>query len=354
MKTNNYTKGVSVIVCCYNSVSRIKPTLEALAKQVFNTNLLWEIVLVDNASTDDTAAFARACWNQSGADVALRIVHEPLAGLGRARQRGIQEASYSCLLFCDDDNWLSPGYVQGIFNVLDGDHTIAACGGTGIPVFETTKPVWFDSYAEAFATGPQENNVENQRILNLYGAGLGINKSIYNELEKINFSPLLQGRTGNALSSSEDTELTYAFVLMGYKLQYIAKLQFYHYLPTGRLTYAYLKKLFTAFGNDGPVRNLYYAHISSRLFHKQIKNWWFHLILSIYRLMKYSVIPPKKNGRAIYFAWNMAYIKSLLSIKPAYKQMQSRISLLQKSSCTIQQTHVLLQSQDLKPDPVFQ
>ncbi|MEO5562137.1 MAG: glycosyltransferase [Chitinophagaceae bacterium] len=321
----NIEKGVSVILCCYNSSKRIEQTLYALAAQELHSSVPWEIVLIDNASTDHTAEFVQSLWKGLNNKITLRIVYEPKQGLANARTKGIKEATYSYLVFCDDDNWLSPTYLQQVYRILDNDPGIAACGGIGIPVFETTKPNWFDEYQEAFALGSQELNAEDGKLLNLYGAGLGVNKTAIEKLERTNFIPFMQGRVGNKLSSSEDTELTYALVLLGYKLHYSPDLQFFHYLPKERLTFEYLKKLFVSFGNDGPVRNLYYSMISDRFFHKRTRNWNFHLLLSLIRLVKYGIIPPKKYGRTIYFNWNIAYIKELLSIRTSYPVLKQNI-----------------------------
>jgi len=321
----NENKGVSVILCCYNSANRIKATLQALAEQRFHSPVPWEIVLVDNASTDKTSEISRKIWAKLNPGIKLNITYEYKPGLGNARRRGIGEASYAILLFCDDDNWLTPGYVQDVFDTMERNSSIAACGGMGIPVFETSRPFWFDEYAEAFALGSQTTNIENGRLLNLYGAGLAIRTNILKRLYASGFNPLLQGRVGKKLSSAEDTELTYAFVLMGYKLDYHEKLKFYHYLPKERLTFKYLKKLFIAFGADGPVRNLYYASISNRSFHKKIKNWHFHFTLSLFRLVKYLIIPPKKYGRVVYFNWSIAYIRELLLIRNRYPDILENI-----------------------------
>ena len=140
----------------------------------------------------------------------------------------------------------------------------------------------------------------------------------------------MTGRTGAALTSSEDFELTYALVLIGERLFFSDELKFYHYMAKERMELSYLKRLFIAFGNDGPVRNLYYANISTRFFHRQIKNWNFHFLLSLFRLFKYSVLPPKKGGRAIYFNWNKAYIRSLLAIRSSYTKMQYEICKMKK------------------------
>jgi glycosyltransferase involved in cell wall biosynthesis len=322
---NQFQKGVSVIICCYNSAARISKTLRALADQEVDPSLAWEIILVDNASTDLTSAIAASAWKSFRTDTDLRILPESAQGLTHARKRGIQEARYGYLIFCDDDNWLSETYVREVYNILDKNPRIAACGGMGIPVFEGRKPYWFEEYREAFALGSQDISRENGRILHLYGAGLGINRAIIEELEKASFQPFLQGRTGNRLSSSEDTELTYAMVLRGHELYYSKQLKFHHYLPKERLTMDYLRKLFIAFGKDGPIRNLYYSQISKRFFHKRIQNWNFHMLLSIVRLFKYGIVPPKKYGWRIYFDWNLAYIRQLLALRPSYSKIKHKI-----------------------------
>lgn len=337
---NNNKKGVSIIVCCYNSAARLGKTLPALAKQQCNSNLAWEIIIVDNASKDNTGTIAAEIWEKLNVATTIKIVYEPLAGLGNARKKGIDEAAYSVILFCDDDNWLAENYVQGVFDILESDSAIAACGGMGIPVFEIPEPFWFYAYAEAFALGSQEIKNEKQQLLNLYGAGLAMQKQAFEKLYLSGFSPLLQGRTGKKLSSSEDTELTNAFVLMGYKLFCTDELKFFHYLPKERLTFSYLKKLFVAFGNDGPVRNLYYAYISNSFFHKKIKNWTFHFVLSIFRLVKYFIIPPKKYGRLIYLSWSITYIKKLLSIRKDYSTMKESILKIKVDRNSITQQNI--------------
>lgn len=323
-------EGVSVILCCYNSIRRIKETLQSLSEQEVG-NLEWEVILVDNASTDNTCEIATAHWQSLGVKTQMRILFEPKPGLGAARTRGILEARFGILIFCDDDNWLQPTYIKSAKKIMDSDPQIAACGGLGIPKFEIQKPVWFNEYAEAFALGPQTLNTENGKILNLYGAGLVLRKQAVVELYKSGFTPAMFGRTGKKLSSSEDTELTYALVLRGHKLHYSDQLNFFHFISRDRLTLNYLKKLFIAFGTDGPVRNLYYANISTRFIHKHITNWTFHLCLSLFRLIKYFCIPPKKYGRIIYFNWNLAYITELLKIRNRYKNLCDSVSALKEN-----------------------
>jgi glycosyltransferase involved in cell wall biosynthesis len=330
MKMSN--KGLSIILCCYNSVNRLHKTLQALSKQNIHSSIATEIILVDNNSTDATSLVSQELWKTFGNSFPLYVVLENEPGLAHARQKGINTASYQYILFCDDDNWLYPNYAQGIYDILDSDTAIAACGGRGNAVFESAEPAWFKHYAEAFATGPQDITKEHGSITCLYGAGIGVNKKHLQQLHACGHQAFFKGRTGKHLSSSEDTELTYAFVLMGYKLVYNEKLCFDHFMPAARMTKQYLLKLFTAFGNDGPLRNLYYSYISKRPLHQKIKHWYFHVGLSIFRCLKYAVVPPKKGGRLIYFKWSLAYIRSLLALKPTYKSLKLNIEKLQPAN----------------------
>src|SRR5215831_104887 len=168
-------QGLSVIICCFNSSARIGDTLRALAKQELQSQISWEVILVDNACTDNTCEEAATVWANLNTGIALRIVSESQPGLGFARKKGIREARYEFILFCDDDNWLDKEYVQEVVDILAADENVAACGGIGIPVFETPEPEWFRTYEEAFAIGPQDIG-EKGKIYNLYGAGLALKR----------------------------------------------------------------------------------------------------------------------------------------------------------------------------------
>ncbi|MFM9908501.1 MAG: glycosyltransferase, partial [Chitinophagaceae bacterium] len=261
-------KGISVIICCYNSESRLPKTLAALSLQLFKEPINWEIVLVDNASTDHTSIDGPRIWALNNNGVPFRIEYESAPGLSYARKKGIQSANYPILVFCDDDNWLGPNYLQNVYSIFEKNPSIAACGGKGLPAFEQNPPpYWFNEYSEAFALGSQEITREKGRLLNLYGAGLAIKKDVLSKLFDSGFEPILSDRVGTALSSAGDTELTNALVLRGFELYYSEALIFSHFMPSARLTKDYLNRLFTSFGTDGPIRNLYYSYLSQRFFH---------------------------------------------------------------------------------------
>lgn len=96
----------SVIVPCHNSAATIGLQLKGLARQVGAPS--FEVVLVDNRSTDDLA-LAAAPWSER---LDVRVVHaRDFANPGYARNVGVAHAKGEFLLFCDSDDFVGSMWV---------------------------------------------------------------------------------------------------------------------------------------------------------------------------------------------------------------------------------------------------
>lgn len=239
------SEGVSIIICCYNSVTRLRETLKHLALQKTEA-LPWEIVLVDNASTDSTREVAIQLWHAfNRTDVMLSVVDERRQGLSFARKKGIDASRYDILIFCDDDNWLDENYIYCAFGILKAHSKVGAVGGTGSPFADIPLPVWFERHKSSFACFPQGTSEGEMRgyFSSLFGAGFAVKRNVLENLSARNFIPILPDRIGTQLTSGGDTELSYAIRLSGYTLWFSEKLHFIHYLPSSRLSEKYLYRL---------------------------------------------------------------------------------------------------------------
>jgi len=238
-------KGISIIVCCYNSAKRLPETLAHLAKQQVSVSVNWEVIIVNNNSSDNTVQIAKALWNDLGIPAPLTVVDEVQPGLSFARKKGISQAKYDILLWCDDDNWLCDTYMQTAFDIMEQDLQIGALGGWCEATFEAEKPIWFDNYAKYFAVSKQGRRSGDITLKKgcVYGAGMVLRKSHYFELKKVGFSYLLKGRVGTSLSSGEDTEYCYALRLLGNKMWFDERLCFKHFMTEERLSLDYVSRL---------------------------------------------------------------------------------------------------------------
>lgn len=234
--------GVTVIVCCHNSTARLPATLEHLSRQVVDPNINWEVVVVDNASTDDTAALARRLWPAGWAS--LRAVPEPQLGLAYARVRGIAEARYDILSFIDDDNWVNARWVQTVFDVMREHPEVGALGGIIAPAFEMARPTWFEPVAYLYATGPEnEPSGDVTGVHMLCGAGLNVRSAALTDIRRKGFCPIAVGRQGTSFGAGEDSEMTYFLRLAGWRLWIDPRLRITHFLPERRLKWDYACRL---------------------------------------------------------------------------------------------------------------
>jgi len=315
-------KGVSVIVCCYNSEKLLTPTIAHLLNQQIDGEFGYEIIVVDNNSSDSTAQTAARLLEASAPNINSSIIHEEKPGLAYARKAGINKAKYNYVIFCDDDNWLAPDYVARAFKIMEADNTLAAIGGKGDAVFETEKPGWFNIYESAYATGSQEGNLKDNL---LFGAGIVIRKQILSDLFKANFHSILPGRTQGKLLAGDDAEYTIVFKILGFNINYLPELKFKHFLKQERLNYTYLKKMFIGFGNSRPQIDCYKNILNKNELHSNLQ-WIWLFLKSILRTIYWFTFPPPGKNRIMYLLWNRAYISSCWQLRNTYKKKQDYIS----------------------------
>src|SRR3990170_1802357 len=105
---------VSVVISTYNRASQLSAALDALCAQVGGVN--YEVVVVDNNSTDATAQVAAS---RSRLHPHLRYIFEPRQGLPFARNTGVQATRAEIVAFTDDDVEVGPEWVSTIKRLFD-------------------------------------------------------------------------------------------------------------------------------------------------------------------------------------------------------------------------------------------
>jgi glycosyltransferase involved in cell wall biosynthesis len=127
----------SVIVCTHNPrPDFLDQVIEALKAQTLPMPL-WELLVVDNASTIPLAPVLKLAWHPH-----QRVVREEKLGLTHARLRGITESTGDVLVFVDDDNVLRADYLEQALAIAEKHPRIGSWGGTIYPQFEQPPPEW--------------------------------------------------------------------------------------------------------------------------------------------------------------------------------------------------------------------
>ncbi len=249
-------KGISIIICCYNSAGRIAPTLEHIAKQQYHGFPI-EVLLIDNASTDGTATTATAIWQNldQPRDLHFQTIQEPRPGLSYARTTGMENATFDRLLFCDDDNHLKADYCQLAYDAFEQIPNLGIVGGQGFGKYTSTPPPWFIPFEHYFAIGEQAKDAGDITAKEGYvwGAGMVIHSDVYKQLQKADYNSLLSDRKGTALTSGGDVELCQAARLLGYKIYYLSSLQYDHEIPIARVDWKKVRKMSYAVGTSSAL-----------------------------------------------------------------------------------------------------
>lgn len=335
MNDKKYIEGVSVVIVTYNGSNRLLPTLTHLAKQK-NIAFDFEIILVDNNSSDGTSEKAQQLWNELKSPFTLRIVSEKQPGTMYARKRGVNESRYRYMLYCDDDNWLNEEYVSTAYHIISQHNQIAAVGGKGIMEYELgfKVPDWMKEYEHNFGTGAQgkqDGDTTNDKGC-LYTAGAIIDLKWLDKLYGMGFSSTLTGRDGKTLVAGEDTELMYALRIIGGKLYYSSKMTFKHYMPAARINWKYLKKLWFGFGMADfvlyPYANYFKKRENPTVLRLLLATFKQLLILRVKKSMNKSVVGDRNE---LLYIKKKGFLMSVLKNKHLYKKAILNITTLKSA-----------------------
>ncbi len=236
----------SVIIPTRNRLGDVRACLPTLLAQDLR-GVDWEIIIVDNGSTDGTAE-----WSQTqvgGDNPRIRYVHEPMPGLLSGRHRGAAEAEGHLLTFIDDDIQAGDGWLRAIHNCFE-DPQVALIGGPSLPNYEVEPPEWIEEFWSATPFGGRSCGYlslidigDRRRVIDpryIYGLNFSIRKQVLQLLG--GFHP--DGVPGHLLRFRGDGETGLAMAAERSKLKSIYEpgARVLHKVSADRMTLDYFEK----------------------------------------------------------------------------------------------------------------
>ena len=109
----------TIIICTYNRSHNLPGCVECLAQQQDAETFDWEILIVDNNSSDDTRQVVEQLASVSS--VKLRYAFEPQQGLNYARNQGVQASDSRYFCFVDDDIKVRPDWLAALYQALESN-----------------------------------------------------------------------------------------------------------------------------------------------------------------------------------------------------------------------------------------
>ncbi len=227
------------ILCTYNRCRSLAKTLESLAASTVPDPVEWEVLVVDNNSTDRTREvvedFCRRCPGR------FRYIFEPHPGKSFALNTGIREAKGEVLAFTDDDVTVEPTWLQNLTARLNSRRWAGVGGRTLLPQL-FSPPRWLSlkdlgMLGALFDRGPQPSDLREAP----YGANMAFRKEMFEKygLFRTDLGPRPGSQIGN-----EDTEFGRRLLAGGERLHYEPSAIVYHPVHEDRVQKSYFLSRF--------------------------------------------------------------------------------------------------------------
>jgi glucosyl-dolichyl phosphate glucuronosyltransferase len=247
MHSSDESIKIALVICTYNRDKYLPEALESVKKQTLE-NDKFQLIIVDNNSTDNTADISQEFISKNPS-LNIKYCFEEQKGLSFARNRGVAEANASIVSYVDDDVILPTSFLEEVVNFFDKYKDAAGAGGKVIPKYENGKePEWMNKYLNGFVGKVDYgNNIlqYNKRMKYPAGCNMAYRKDIL----------LKVGGFNNELTfRSDDKYIFYKIKNISDKIYYVPNAWLYHYIDADRLKKSNFKKLFLKTGNEEKKR----------------------------------------------------------------------------------------------------
>lgn len=194
---------LSIVICTYNRAQMLDDVLQGLQTLKPVPDMSFEVIVVDNNSTDSTRHVVER-WQLQG-NLPLRYLKEKQQGLSRARNMGINAATGEWIWFLDDDVYLDENWLQGVVEVIRNYPDAMAVAGKIVLEFEKPEPAWLPEIAYNYygLTRFGDNPRWLQQGEYPIGANVAVRKVVFECTGMFNCK---LGRAGKSLISWEETE----------------------------------------------------------------------------------------------------------------------------------------------------
>ncbi|MCG5059357.1 MAG: hormogonium polysaccharide biosynthesis glycosyltransferase HpsE [Limnoraphis sp. WC205] len=231
----------TIAIPTYNGAKRLPQVLDKLRSQTDVEQISWEVIVVDNNSTDNTAEIVQQYQQNWLLNVPLRYCFEPQQGAAFARKRGIQESVAPLTGFLDDDNIPALNWVAAACKFAHEHPKAGAYGSQIHGDFEVEPPANFERIKAFLAITERgsEPLFYNPKVKLLPpSAGLVVRREVW--LSSVPDQCILSGRVPGSMLTGEDLEVLSYIQQSGWEIWYNPQMQINHQIPRHRLEREYL------------------------------------------------------------------------------------------------------------------
>lgn len=240
---------ITILICTRNRAPQLRNVLSSAAQMRVPEGLRWELVVVDNGSSDDTTDVSLSFADR----LPIRVVREDVAGLSNARNRGVDEARGQYICWTDDDVLIDADWLSAYADAFARHPEAAVFGGRIIPVLEPPTPDWFARLADAWplTTVLAKRNWDDAPVPLDFDSGLspwGANFAVRtHEQRQVRYEPEL-GVSPHQKRLGEEAETIYRILKSGASGWSVPSAVVHHMIPPRRQSLSYVFEYFGSYG----------------------------------------------------------------------------------------------------------
>lgn len=246
----------SIVICTHNRAAKLQRTLRVLADMAVPREAAWELIVVDNNSTDAT----RSVCDSYRSTLPVAYIFEPRQGKSIALNRGIAEAQGALLVFTDDDVDVDRHWLAALLEAARRYPDASFLGGKVLPLWESEPPRWILEHLGRLHTNVHVDRGEREGCVTdfmqngeppfLVGANLAIRPSALSTRYRFqeDVGPQGSDRLGQGNVRGEEINLEERLLAAGHIGIYVPQAVVYHRHPPERQCERYVRKYFFGSG----------------------------------------------------------------------------------------------------------
>ena len=240
----------TVLICTRDRAASLAHTLESLVAAGRGvTDGDWELLIVDNGSSDGTADTVASFRDR----LPVRTVREETPGLSRARNTGVDHARGRYAIWTDDDVLVDRDWLHAYLAAFRRHPEAAVFGGRAVPRFEEPRRAWFEAASGTIASllairdEPSWDAITPQRV------PYGLNYAVRMKEQRAHRYDVELGVAPGRRRGGEETSLIREILAAGGTGAWVWDATVHHLIPAERQTAAYIYRFYRAHGQVFPV-----------------------------------------------------------------------------------------------------
>ena len=300
---------ITVAICTWNRSRLLRQTLSSLAAMNLPRDLQWQVLLVDNASTDDT----RQVVQQFQHRLPLKYLFEPRQGHTISRNTAIAHADGEWMVWTDNDVMVEPDWLSAYAAGFQRHPQVAYFGGKILPVFENGMPEWLQRTWEKCRPVYAARDLGNlERPLGDGVFPYGANFAIRTDIQREFLYDEQLGRKAGGMLGEDEISVLRRIDQAGHTGMWLPDAVLQHCIPGDRATPRYVSQYFVGQGQNNilqgkvtkTLRQAWIEFATHRMawhIKQPFKNpdeWVSHLIRSSLSWGEYSALRQRRRVRS--------------------------------------------------------